>query len=346
MSEPLDQAPDRIELLLMRVLDGEASVDERAELGALADTDARLAEYAGLRARLRLALSAPELGEVDVVAQVFEALGLQDGWAPVGAALREGLQVEAPDLSAAILAALRPEPEPEPDALLSAMVDGELPPEARAQVVERLRSDRGAVQALTDFAEVGRLVRDEVARRAGPAAEAPQVWAAVAPRIGLADPEEVPGWAPVGAALREAVLARAQLSAAEHAALTGAILNALPRPEPVRVAPPPPAPVPLWRLLLGNPTLVAAVVSAVVLVAFQLQGEHRAGQPAPAQPPAAVAQAPAEPFGDLPLQAWNQAELHNIEYAADVAVQVVQLEDGAPMLLMIEELEGEQGVPL
>lgn len=344
MAESLEQAPDRLELLLMQALDGELRPEDRAELATLADADIRLAEWAELRASLREALSEPVIGSVDLVAAVLDALNVQDDWAPIGLALREELHLPGPDLADAIMSALSPGPEPDPDTLLSAMYDGELSPAQRAQVVDRLRVDRAASAQLTAFAELGRLVREDNARQVG-AADLQGVWAQVALGIGMADPEEVPGWEPLGVALREAVQEKAQLSAAEHAALSGAILNALPRPRAAYTPAPAPAPEPprsIWRLMLSNPTLWAAALTALVLVAVQLQGPG----PAPVKAPVPVAAAPEpEPFQDIALQDWNEAEIHNIEYSADVAVQVVALEDGAPVLLMIEELDGD-GVPL
>src|SRR5688572_24602522 len=80
--------PGRLELLLMRVFDGEASDDECAELLSWAEAEPRLAQLGELRAALLDALTG--VGPVDVVADVMAALD-EAAWAPVGLSLREAL---------------------------------------------------------------------------------------------------------------------------------------------------------------------------------------------------------------------------------------------------------------
>ena len=171
------------------------------------------------------------------------------------------------------------------------------------------------------------------------------VWPAVAAKIGLADPNHVPGWEHTSALVKEAVLAQSALSAQEEVALTAAILNSLPRPKPVVVVIPPPEPVPLWKMLLTNPTLIAAVFAAVMMTVIQLQSQRTSILDPPAAKPELVAQI-TEPFADLTIQGDNEVEVTSLEYASDVVVQVIQLEDGAPVLLMFDEGEGDEGATL
>jgi hypothetical protein len=137
------------------------------------------------------------------------------------------------------------------------------------------------------------------------------------------------------------------LSAEEEVALTAAILNTLPRPKPVVVVIPPPEPVPLWKMLLTNPTLIAAVFAAVMMTVIQLQSQRTSilDQPATSAKPELVAQI-TEPFADLTIQGDNEVEVTSLEYASNVVVQVIQLEDGAPVLLMFDEGESDEGATL
>lgn len=343
MTHPREERLPRIDELLMRVLDGEASPAQRAELMALADADARLAPLFVLRERLRAAVL-EEVGEPEeVVGEVLAALSIDDGWDATSLALREALTSDAtPDVSGAVLAAiLAPEP-PDPEGALSALFDGELSVEARLELARRLHTDRDAHQTLAEYAEIGRMVRESTQRIAG--ARFDGVWNGVAGAIGLDDPEAVPGWEPIGAAVREAVAENTRLAPEEAALLTGAILNALPRPEPESAPAAEPA-LPWWRALLRAPMLVAAMVAAAALVVVNLPG------PSEIKAPTVAEVAPQNPIptdteGEIVIGAFNQAEVESLEVAADVMVQVVQLEDGAPVLLMIDEDAMAEGATL
>ena len=345
MRQGHDSELTRADALLMLALDGEATEAERAELLALAESDDRLAALGELREALQDALADWRDDSVDVVAAVLMAIGAQDDWSPVASALRESVTFEANfDVSDLVMAAITPPPEPEPDMLLSALVDGELSMELRRGVTERLRVDRDALDTLNTFAEQGRVVREVMTERVADV-DLSAVWPAVAAQIGLADPNHVPGWEHTSALVKEAVLAQSALSAQEEVALTAAILNSLPRPKPVVVVIPPPEPVPLWKMLLTNPTLIAAVFAAVMMTVIQLQSQRTSILDPPAAKPELVAQI-TEPFADLTIQGDNEVEVTSLEYASDVVVQVIQLEDGAPVLLMFDEGEGDEGATL
>ncbi|MCB9742500.1 MAG: hypothetical protein H6740_07875 [Alphaproteobacteria bacterium] len=345
------QHPDALDLLLMRVLDGEASEDERRELLALADAEPRLADARALRERLRAAVL-EQAGELpDVVAEVMSALELDDGWEPLADALREAVAVPAPDLSDLIMAAVAPAPEPDPveadpAALLSALHDGELSAAQRVQLAAGFgREDH---IALNHYAELGRLLRESL-REHAQAESVESVWAAVAPGIGLSDPEHVPGWDPIAEALRAAVAETARQTPEEEVSLTAAIMNGLPRPEPRPVEEPegsimrPPEPVPLWRMLLGNPTLIVAAVAAMLIAIYGF--DPNGIQPSPIEPVEQAAP-PVADNGSLELLENNEAEVEELEYADEVIVQVVQLGEGAPILLMVDEGDPEAGATL
>lgn len=82
--------PDRLEELLTRAFDGEASPEERAELDRLAIVEPRLAMLADLRQALRDALAVP--GPVDVAGDVMGILAEEERWSPIGAALADAVR--------------------------------------------------------------------------------------------------------------------------------------------------------------------------------------------------------------------------------------------------------------
>ncbi|MCB9793518.1 MAG: hypothetical protein H6741_12415 [Alphaproteobacteria bacterium] len=350
------QQPDALDLLLMRALDGEASEEERRSLLEMADAEPRLAEARELRQRLREALL-EQAGELpDVVAQVMMALELDDGWDPLADALREAVAVPSPDIADLVMSALAPEPDPleaevfeaDPAALLSALHDGELDAKRRLAVATGLgHADH---VALNHYAELGRLLRESIKQQAQ-VEQLEDVWAGVAPEIGLPDPEYVPGWEPIAAALREAVTETARQTPEEEVALTAAVMNALPRPEPKvedtqDVAP---EPVPIWRMLLGNPTLIVAAIAAMLIAIYGFDPnaiDRGTLDPGPTGPVAEATAPEAPADADLELLANNEAEVEALEYADEVFVQVVQLGDGAPVLLMVDEGDADGGATL
>lgn len=339
MSHGSEETLPRIDELLMRVLDGEASAAQRAELLALADADARLSPLVALRERLREAVM-EEVGQPEeVVGEVLAALAIDDGWDLTAVSLRDALKVESPpDLSDSVLQAIL---EPDPDAALSALVDGEVSVEQRLALAKRLMDDREAHQVLAEYAEIGRMLRESTQRVAGPSFDG--VWEGVAKAIGLDDPDYVPGWEPLGVAVRESVLAEATLSPQESARLTGAILNALPRTEEA------PAPVvaprvPWWRSLLQGPVFGAAALAAAAVLLLNLPAVRE--EPTSPTSPELAPQLSASADGELKIGTFNQIEVESLEVAPDVMVQVVQLEDGAPVLLMIDEDSMVEGATL
>lgn len=230
--------PGRLEALLMRAFDGEATPEERAELSAWADAEPRLAELAELRAALREALAVP--GPVDVAADVLAALD-EDAWAPLGDALRDAVAPPTLDLADAVMGALAPDP----DLDLSAWADGELPVARKAAVVQRLREDADARATLAFYAESGRMLRDSVA------SDAVDVWPGVARGVGI-EPDHVAGWEPIAEQVRAAFRAIPEIDVA------GAVQAAI-EPKLARI--------PLWASLgvpLGGFLAAAALLFAVL----------------------------------------------------------------------------------
>jgi hypothetical protein len=227
--------PGRLEILLMRVFDGEASDGERAELMAWAEAEPRLARLAELRAALLDALTGA--GPVDVVADVMAILAEDAAFASVGGALRAALDVPF-DLSDAVMAAVA---RPEPDLELSAFSDGEAK-DGRA-VAARLKDDAAARDTLAAWAEAGHQLREATARPV-------DVWPGVAGEIGV-DVDHVPGWEPVAEQLRAALKD-------ERFDIAGAVM--------ARIDPPAkkmPAWTSLWVPLAGF-AVAAALLFAVV----------------------------------------------------------------------------------
>jgi negative regulator of sigma E activity len=164
--------PDRLEALLMRAFDGEATPGERGELAAVADADPRLAAWAELRGALRAALAVP--GPVDIAGDVMAALDADRAWAPLGASLASVLggadapPIDLADAIAAQIAAM---------GVYTSDADAPLDPE-------------------TEWAPLGAALRDAV--------RAPAVDLADLVMASIAN-EAV--WAPVGEAVRDIVRA-------------------------------------------------------------------------------------------------------------------------------------------
>ncbi len=264
----------RLDQLLMRVIDGEASLEERRELLTLPEADVQLAELRGLSEVLSEAVMAAAGDEPELAGPVLEALGRDDGWSAISDALRESvdrpvdvadgvmaalglsdavdvafsglrdLASEPVDVVDGVMAAILDEAteeapvaaaealeEASPEAWISALHDGELPVEERLRIAADLPQDRAALSELTAYAEIGRLVKTALTQEARQADLSP-VWAAVAQGIGLDGPEHVPGWEPVGLALRAAIEDRARLTVGEGVELSAAIMAAIPEPQP------------------------------------------------------------------------------------------------------------------
>ncbi len=245
-------------------------------------------------------------GRVDLVQPVLTALGLDDVLAPVADAVRA--QAGVVDVVAPVMAAATAEAS---TAWVSAMLDGELDLAGRAAAAEQMRGNREATAMMTAFASIGRELREAVAEQAG---EVDSIWAAVAPEIGIADPEEVPGWD--GALLAEAVRAEAGETDVIHGVMSRVM-------GPAIVAPPAQIPEPAnrgWQIPAA--ALAAAAVLAVLVNVPSLQGTD-----VPDNVPEVTTFASA-----------TEITVNELSYAENVTVQVFQAEgEEGPLVIWLDE---------
>lgn len=236
------------------------------------------------------------------------------------AGLAEGLLAEAgpADLADAVLS--RIEAEASWGQALSALADGELAPEERRRVAARLMDDREARALVMAHVALGREVRQAVACELAEA-RPPELWPAVARELDLE----------VG----EGLAALAEGLAAEAPDLADAVMGRLfpaPAPAPARTVPergPARAPVAAAARPRRSPVVAVLLSAAAALLLVNVIGP-------PAEGPGPVG-TPAAPQAAIELAEVNQTEIEDLSVAADAVVQVFQLEDGAPMFIMINE---------
>ncbi len=334
-----DEDIGRLDGLLMRVLDGEATEAECAEIAALADADARLAPHEALRVALQEAVQDVAGASFDVVAQVLEALAIEDGWSEVGVVLREGVPREA-DVADSVMAMLSFGPDaetevaeiaPSEEVVLSALFDGELPVEERLALAQRIGSDDGARKALSSYAELGRLLRESIAQEVR-AVDLSTTWRAVATGIGMGDPEHVEGWEPTAAVLRSVILDHAHMSQAQRAEMVEDVLEAI-KPREIVQSEELEATEPILvegsRLRTLVPAIAMAALALVVVMPFLDESPVAPDETAVDE----KAMDEAIEFAGL-----SHTEVLELEYASQVFVQVIQGdEDDAPVILFVDE---------
>ncbi len=330
---------DLLDVLLMRVLDGEATHDERAKLLKLADAEPRLLEMTELRSRLREALSERASDAPEVVAEVMAALVIDDGWSETADLLRGGLQLGPIDMVEEVMDSL--EVGAEPSVRISALHDGELDPAERVALAQTL--GREAMTDMTDWADIGRHLREALGAETK-TVDLTDTWARVAVRVGVENPEEVPGWEPIADELREALREAARLTAQDEVALTVAVMNSLPRDESVEDAPTEVSVAPdeqaSWIRWASSPWMIPVLLVALVAIY-----QNRGVDPEPEATPeriAAVEDPTFEQAENLVIAAHNQVEMEDLALADEVTAAVYQAEDGAPMFLMIDEGDEEE----
>ena len=313
--------------LLDRCEREEAVEADLAALAALLDAQEREPWIDALRQGLARELVDEALaGEVlDVVAPERER-GLESALA----ALRGGLREERPEpgLADAVLAQV--EPEETLGRQLSAFADGELDGAARETLAAVLAADPAARRALNAWARIGQELRCGLAAEAA-AIELSPVWEAVSAELGIASRSD---WT---ADLAEALRAEAgEVDLADR--VMAELLPAVAPLRPVAVAQPV-RPAARWWLRLPALTLLASAAALLLLL-------H--GAPLPdgggVQDPVLAL---AEPV--LEIGATNVIEIEDLQVAEDAMVQVFQLDDGAPMVIFIDEGPGgaaPQGVTL
>jgi anti-sigma factor RsiW len=325
--------PNRIEALLTRAFDGEATDAERAELSSLVDVEPRLAAMSELRAALVEALAVP--GPVDLAAEVMAVLDAEAGWGPLGAelrgsigvpvdladqvmaslfaeaewaptgnAMRAALAAPSIDIADGVMAALNTASEaPDPEMELSAYYDGMLSPERTAAVAARLLSDPLARYELAAFADVGESLRDATVRGT-------DLWPAVADGVGV-ERDALHGWDAVARPLRDAFDALPDIDIAT------AVMAAI---EPARHR------MPLWASLGAPVAGLFAAAAAVMFVVLYL--------PSTGGVPVAAS--------ILELGKINDAQVEEISARDNSVVQVMQFEDGGPTFILVDD----PGVPL
>jgi anti-sigma factor RsiW len=210
--------------------------------------------------------------------------------------------------------------------LLSRLFDGELSVEERKTLAPALESDVAALSALNQHATLGRLIReavDEQSRRV----ELSGVWAAVAPVIGMADPEEVPGWEPVRVALVAALQEHGALSDESQAAMAASIMGEV-EAHVAHMSRATQTAKPASRRWLrwAVPTFAVAAAAAAMLFT-PIIGDGVDGQGAEEV--------------HIEYAERNDTQIEDLEYADNVFVHIIAPEDGSgPLIIMIDEDAG------
>lgn len=142
-----------------------------------------------------------------VLAQAGE-VEVDRGFDPVSVRLADALASAVAEAAGPVDVRARVQAEVEgvglPEGWLAGLLDHTLPAEVHARAAAQVATDPRLGHELGLHAEVARRLRNAVTDQAG---ATPDVWRAIAPEIGFADPEGVPGWNPE--LLREAVRSEA-----------------------------------------------------------------------------------------------------------------------------------------
>ncbi|MES2640115.1 MAG: hypothetical protein V4850_11550 [Myxococcota bacterium] len=373
------RTPDRLEALLTRAFDGEATDEERDELASLA-AEPRLRALAELRDAVRAALVVP--GPVDLAESVMSALDADAAWGPFGADLADAVRAAesgapAIDLVDSVMAAV------EADAAW-ASVGASLTEALRAPAIDIADLVMAGIDQDAAWAPLGASVREAVAAppidiadlvmgAVGPDAElsayfdgelASDRTSAVAARL-LRDAgarDQLATFARLGEGLRSATHRGSDVWAGvadaigvERDVVHGWDRIAAPLREAFAAIPPidvagavmaavEPAVVrmPRWASL-GGPLLGFAIAAALL---FAVLPESPPVMPdAEGQLAEVVRAAP-----DLRLATINDAQVEELTAARDVVVQVMQFEEGGPTFILVDDppsLTGKgSGVPL
>ncbi len=217
---------------------------------------------------------------------------------------------------------------------LCAMADGELGPDARRAVAARLADDPAGRRAITAMAELGRQLRHAVAHETA-GHDLSAIWPAVRDELGIG---EQAAWAAVAQGIQaeagEIDIADMVMDSILPAAVpVAASEQAQDAVEPA-LAPEPsvePAPRPTPRWLRRLPLFSFAASAAALLFVLNAIGPETPDPELPTEPGPQLAEAIFE-IADV-----NTIEIEQLEVAEDAMVQVFQLEDGAPMVIFIDE---------
>jgi len=251
------------------------------------------------------------------------------------AAMAHGLSLAAADVSVA---------EPVMQAVtqahahqleLCAMADGQLEPTARRAVAARLADDTEGRQAITAMAELGRQLRRALAHETA-GHDLSAVCPAVCEELGIGEQAE---WASLAQGIQaeagEIDIADMVMDSILPAAVQPAATEQDTFEEPaisVEQAPvtaPEPRPATPWFRRV--PLLSFAVSAVALLFVLNTLGPDRGEPDVPSEPGPELAEFIFE-IADV-----NTIEIQQLEVAQNAMVQVFQLEEGAPMVILIDE---------
>jgi hypothetical protein len=344
-----------LDALLCVLLEGSASAKQKQEFLDLVASDPRFSGQNELVLKLRGAIFGEEL-DLGVLQDFLAQLSAEDGWGDFAECLREDAHHTSSTLNVnladAIMAAVVPESDASEDVaeedaralMISRLFDGELSVDVRTSLAPQLESDVQALAALNDYATLGRFIReavDEHSRRV----DLSGIWAGVAPSIGLADPEEVPGWAPIGSALAEAVREHGVLDATQQAALAASIMvdveaHAAHMAGARNEAPPKPASKAWFRWAVPTFAMAAAAAALLFTPIFGDGVDGSSGEESSHIEYAEMDIEYAEMYAEMDIEyaEMDEASLDELEFADDVFVHVMTAEDDdGPLIIMIDE---------
>ncbi len=254
--------------------------------------------------------------------------------------LAAGLEAEALGVDVCASVMERIQPRDHLQLSLSAMVDGELDVAARRDLAQKLSGSPQARSMLSFYALLGQQIRDTL-RVEGSLGSAPSLWDAVAQRLDLdSTPEEV-AWTHLSEALVHG-LRRDSTSVDLTERIMARVLppepvlpSSMPRPEESREFRPVVARPSVFRRIPAI-SMVFALLALVLVLNVKESPDVGDGESdkSPSTEPA------------FELAEVNQTEIEDLTVAGNSTVQVFQMEDGAPLVIFIEEADESDGVTL
>lgn len=240
-----------------------------------------------------------EAGRVELAEIVLARLSLAETRVPVADAVRA--EAGSVDVAGTIADLVAPW-------WVSALLDRSLSEPAHRLAARRLMTDPAAGREMTAYAELGRNLRASVLEEAG---EIGSVWPAVASAIGIAEPDEVPGYD--GAAVAAAVRAEAGTIDVTADVMRLIRRRSLAPVEEIEAAP-------ANRGFTWGAIAVAAVAILTLLV-----GRNFTATPVPVEEPIEFASA-------------AEITVDDLSYGEDTLVQVIQEEgDDAALIIWVDE---------
>lgn len=223
---------------------------------------------------------------------------------------------------------------------LCALVDGELHAAGRRLLAVRLRDDARSRLAMTSWRDLGRTVRRALSQELSEQ-PIPSVWPAVAQAIDArAETPEVQREAAMDA-LRTGLASESEKVDLGDEIMAAILPPPVREPEPLELPETEPAPEPSrspsW--LGGRVPLLTLLLGAATVLFMMNTMQHATNQEVAQQ----GAQAEEATFE---LAEVNNTEIEDLTVSDEAMVQVFQLEEGAPMVIFIDESAGSEGVTL